>query len=476
MKLEPIQDLSSWLPPLGESSVAHQKDVHVIVGDYILQVIPAILSYRSEVFRDWIQKESDLVCNEFKGYEDEFHQCLQILYGAEIHVTPTNASIIYKFGHLYQISEMVSEVKRWISSDLQESDFVTTLISFQSNASSVFDEFDVSARELLVNYRDIFPDSCFNDVFKVKDNGSETVITFSVMRLAKKYFITVTKVIIKILDLTEMKWEVFVLKKYMELLSSPDFWKYDFDKAVFSELCCTLSPRLEEKEDFTMLFNMMNLVTVRITPDDYNQISSSLVQTLTMKATTKDQILDFVQKSNLNKFCVIEIVTKWLSVQDIEVLKNSIHISDEILDSINCIDGYLFEIYEDYIYSEINKNYTEKELSQFLTKKAKNQVQRRRRRNIHIYFYLVGEINSIFDHPPTLQELSRVSNYCGGFFPKPHSVPQYDIECSGGHHFCLRYKINDQESMYSFITGEAGELERILGEASWSLLIWWAVR
>ena len=470
MKLEPIQDLSSWLPPLGESSVAHQKDVHVIVGDYILQVIPAILSYRSEVFRDWIQKESDLVCNEFKGYEDEFHQCLQILYGAEIHVTPTNASIIYKFGHLYQISEMVSEVKRWISSDLQESDFVTTLISFQSNASSVFDEFEVSARELLVNYRDIFPDSCFNDVFKVKDNGSETVITFSVMRLAKKYFITVTKVIIKILDLTRI-WEVFVLRKYMELLSSPDFWKCDFDKVVFSELCCILSPRLEEKEDFTILFDMMNLVTVHITPDDYNHISSSLVRALTMKTTTKDQILDFVQKSNLNKFCVIEIVTKWLSVQDIEVLKNSIHTSDNILYTI--IDGYLFKMYEDYIHSEINKNYTENELSQFLTKKAKNQGQRRR--NKHSYFCLVGEINSIFDHPPTLQELSRVSNYCDYFVPRPHSVPQYDIECSEGHHFCLQYKINDQESMYSFITGEAGELERILGEASWLLLIWWTV-
>ena len=276
MKLGPIEDLSSWLPPLGESSAAHQNDVHVIVEDYILQAIPAILSYRSEVFMDWIQKESDLVCNEFKGCEDEFHQCLQILYGAEVHITATNASAIFKFGHLYQISEMVSEVKSWILTDLKADDFVTTLISFQSNASPLFNEFEISARKFLEEHSDIISDSCLDDVVKIKDNGSEVVINFLVTRLAKNYFTTVTNIVNKILDLTEMKWEVFVLKKYMELLSSPDFWKCDFEKAVFSKLCNRLNSRLKENEDFTILLDMMNLITARVTPDDYNKLSSSL--------------------------------------------------------------------------------------------------------------------------------------------------------------------------------------------------------
>ena len=50
MKLGPIEDLSNWLPPLGKSEASQHKDVHLIVGDNILPVIPAILSYRSDVF------------------------------------------------------------------------------------------------------------------------------------------------------------------------------------------------------------------------------------------------------------------------------------------------------------------------------------------------------------------------------------------------------------------------------------------
>ena len=468
MKLGPIQDLSSWLPPLGESSVAHQKDVHVIVGDYILQVIPAILSYRSDYFRDWIQIESDLVCNEFKGCEEEFHQCLQILYGAEVHITATNASVIFKFGNLYRISEMVSKVKCWISTDLQENDFVATLTSFQANAPLVFREFEVSAKKWLVKHSDIFLDSCLDDV-KIEDNGSEIVIAFLVQRLAQNYFTIVTNIMIKMIDLKEMKWEVFVLKKYMEFISSPDFWKCDFDKAVFSELCNRLNSRIKEKEDFAILVDMMTLVAVRITPDDYNKLSSNLVQILTAKTTTKDHIADFVQKSLLNKLYVIEIVTKWISLQDIEVLKSSIHIINELLHSINYIDEYVFKMYEDYVYRIINTNYTRNELSQFLTKKAKNTVQKQR----YHKFCLWGQNNPILKHPPTVRQLSEIDINSCYFVLKPYSVPQYDLTHSRGHHFCLRYKVNDQESMYSFITGDIRELKKILGEASHLSLIQW---
>ena len=76
MRLDPIQDLSSWLPCIDESATKYDGDVYIIIAEFILPVIPQFLSYRSEVFREWIENKSDLVCNEFKGFEAEFHQCL----------------------------------------------------------------------------------------------------------------------------------------------------------------------------------------------------------------------------------------------------------------------------------------------------------------------------------------------------------------------------------------------------------------
>ena len=469
MKLGPIEDLSNWLPPLGKSEASQHKDVHLIVGDNILPVIPAILSYRSDVFWDWIQNKSDLVCNEFKGCEKEFHQCLQILYGAEVIITPTNANVIYKFGHLYQISEMVSEVKGWISSDLEEGDFVTTLISFRENASSAFDEFESAGRKWLVEHSDAFLNACFDDIFKLKGVGYEIVITFLITRMAKNYFTFVTKSIIKGLDSKEIVFgTVFIMKKYMELLSSRDFWKYDFDVSAFSELCCRFNTGLEGKEDFMMLVDMMKLTAARIKPQDYHHLSSNLVNKLTMKTTTRDQISDFVQKSSLSKCYIIEIVAKWASQQDVEELEKSIHIIENLLNSSYyiIIEGNICNIYRELACSELNKYYTENDLTQIFPKKLKNRGPRR---PSHIYF-LWGHERSLFDHRPTLKELStKVPGCC--FVLKPHSVPQYDLNRSSRYHFCLRYTMNGQESFYSFIIGDMSDLERILGEASMLVLI-----
>ena len=114
-------------------------------------------------------------------------------------------------------------------------------------------------------------------------------------------------------------------------------------------------------------------------------------------------------------------------------------------------------MYEDYVHCEIGKNFMGNEVSQLLKKQKVHERRYVEYKNVCLW----GQHKSIFDHPPTLQELPRVSSYFNGFVLKPYSVPQYDVIYSRGYHFCLRYKVNDQESMYSFITGENRVLEKI---------------
>ena len=54
------------------------------------------------------------------------------------------------------------------------------------------------------------------------------------------------------------------------------------------------------------------------------------------------------------------------------------------------------------------------------------------------------------------------------FVVKPYSVPQYEYDPSNGYgyHWCLWYHADGQLNMYSFITGEIRDLERILRDAS----------
>ena len=85
---------------------------------------------------------------------------------------------------------------------------------------------------------------------------------------------------------------------------------------------------------------------------------------------------------------------------------------------------------------------------------------------------LWGQTGSLFDHLPTLSELSQDNCALGcDFVLKPHSVSQHCWTHSRGYHFSLRYEINDHESMFSFKTGEISELERPSDEASLLLLI-----
>ena len=218
---------------------------------------------------------------------------------------------------------MASQVKSWLRIELQREDFVATLASFSECASFVFDEFENFAKEWIEDCCTTFPKICFGDCSELKRCETDIVISL-ITRLAKSYFTVVTKFIIKALDSEKMKCDLrFVLKKYKEFLLSRHFWRYNFNKTVFSELCCKFNAGLKKKDDLATLVNMMNITALYLTDDDYNKLSYDLVHTLTMKTTTKDQILYFVEKTTLNKGIVYEIAGKWISLQDDDVLKSS---------------------------------------------------------------------------------------------------------------------------------------------------------
>ena len=457
MKLEPIQDLSCWLPAIGETTSRYQNDVHVIVGDYILPVNPIILSHRSKVFRERIQKTSDLVCSEFKRHEYEFHQCFQVLYGAEVPVTPANACVLFKFAHLYKVPEMASQVEGWITSDLQHKDFVATLISFGDYASIAFDEFEKSARGWLENTLDHFMTLNPAEVSKFNERGLEIVISFLISRLAKDYFTSVARFIITVLDLNRTSSITqFVLLTYKNFVMSRDFWKYNFDKFIFSELCSRFNEGLDRKEDFVTLVDIAKITGARLTENDYNNLSLNLVKKLSAKETTIDQMVYFMKNSTLKSPIIFDIVTHWIPSQDDDT---ALQMADIVKDDFRFRNEYYSKLLNVTLnITDGHQLFDQPNIFAYGSKRV-------------IYLFGNNKPINIFDHRPTLEELSAneyLRNY--GFKIKPGSIPQYETlprQC----HWILVYLIDNREHIYSFITGEMSELMDIFREASSCLVL-----
>ena len=95
-----------------------KNKVYLITEDVCIKFNGVLLVARSAKIEKILEKSENIPAAQFSDNMAELEDCLNLVYGGSVDIREDNCKSIYKFGKLFQISEMIAGVLAWIVSDV----------------------------------------------------------------------------------------------------------------------------------------------------------------------------------------------------------------------------------------------------------------------------------------------------------------------------------------------------------------------
>ena len=95
-----------------------KNEVYVIIEDRCIMSNGVLLAARSAKIEKILEESENIPAVQFSDNMAGLKDCLDLVYGGSVDIREDNCKSIYKFGKLFQISEMISGVLAWIVNDV----------------------------------------------------------------------------------------------------------------------------------------------------------------------------------------------------------------------------------------------------------------------------------------------------------------------------------------------------------------------
>ena len=100
-----------------------KNDVYVVTEDKCIKSNGVLLAARSAKIEKILEESENIPAVQFSDNMAGLEDCLDLVYGGSVTIREDNCKSIYKFGKLFQISEMIAGVLAWIVSDVTHDKF-----------------------------------------------------------------------------------------------------------------------------------------------------------------------------------------------------------------------------------------------------------------------------------------------------------------------------------------------------------------
>ena len=100
-----------------------KNKVYVITEDRYIKSNGVLLAARSAKIEETLEESENILAVQFSDNMAGLEDCLDLVYGGSVDIREDNCKSIYKFGKLFQISEMIAGVLEWIANDVTYDNF-----------------------------------------------------------------------------------------------------------------------------------------------------------------------------------------------------------------------------------------------------------------------------------------------------------------------------------------------------------------
>ena len=100
-----------------------RNEVYLITDDVPIKCNGILLAARSPEIEEIMEDTENIPANEYSDNLPALYDCLDLIYGSTVAIGRNNFRTIFKFGKIFDISEMVKGISDWISNDLPYSMF-----------------------------------------------------------------------------------------------------------------------------------------------------------------------------------------------------------------------------------------------------------------------------------------------------------------------------------------------------------------
>ena len=94
-----------------------RNEVYLITDDVLIKCNGILLAARSRKIEEIIKDTENIPANEYSDNLPALYDCLDLIYGSSVAIGRENYRTFFKFGEIFDISEMVDGVSDWLSSD-----------------------------------------------------------------------------------------------------------------------------------------------------------------------------------------------------------------------------------------------------------------------------------------------------------------------------------------------------------------------
>ena len=128
-----------------------KNDVYVVTEDKCIKSNGVLLAARSAKIEKILEESENIPAVQFSDNMAGLEDCLDLVYGGSIDIREDNCKSIYKFGKLFQISEMIAGVLAWIVSDVTYDKFWRVYLDLKNLHEDISDFVNIITGYLSAN-------------------------------------------------------------------------------------------------------------------------------------------------------------------------------------------------------------------------------------------------------------------------------------------------------------------------------------
>ena len=128
-----------------------KNDVYVVTEDKCKKSNGVLLAARSAKIEKILEESENIPAVQFSDNMAGLEDCLDLVYGGSIDIREDNCKSIYKFGKLFQISEMIAGVLAWIVSDVTYDKFWRVYLDLKNLHEDISDFVNIITGYLSAN-------------------------------------------------------------------------------------------------------------------------------------------------------------------------------------------------------------------------------------------------------------------------------------------------------------------------------------